>query len=222
MNNSSVFTLDRKGNGFDIVEYPKDIYVDTSVWNKIYGSENTSQSKVLLTDFMADCIENNSKFYSSGVVHEELAHIIKEDIIRQEFDRNNYKLHKYPDGAIDIKDRNRQVLSRNPSIKHNITININNAINFVMQSSEFLEYEETEEVMKKMLEIMEKSDYTLDTRDIKHVLVAHMYGINSILTCDGDYAAFENLNVYVPPSEKYSKIKMGRANVLLPFEENKF
>ena len=223
MNNSSIFTLQRKGNGFDIEEYPGEIYVDTSVWNKIYGSQNSSQNKAILTDFMSECLEHDVKFYSSGVVYEELAHIVREDIIRQEaYKFPDIKVKKYSDGQINYKDRDRQLIDRNPSILNTIESSVNEAINFVRQTSEFLPFEETEELTKLMLQLMKQSGYELDTRDIKHVLAAHTYDINSVLTCDGDYAGFDNLNVYVPPNEKYAKLKIGRANVLLPFDPEKY
>lgn len=223
MNNSSIFTLNCKGKGFDIEEYPDGIYVDTSVWNAIYGSQNTSQRKNLLVDFMADCLDNNVAFYSSGIVYEELAHVIHEDIMRQEFDKYlDMKMPKYGDGRPNIKARDRQLVERNPSIVDEVDITVQKAMEFVRETSEFLPYEETEEETNKMLDLMKQSGYSLDTRDIKHVLAAHTYGVNSILTCDGDYAGFENLNVYVPPSEKYAQLKIGRANVLLPFDADKY
>ena len=223
MNNSSIFTLQRKGKGFDIEEYPNQIYVDTSVWNKIYGSQNTSQNKTVLTDFMSECLERDVKFYSSGVVCEELAHIVREDIMRQEAEKYpDLKVRKYPDGKANYKDRDRKLIERNPSIVDTIDLSVNEAIDFVKQASEFLPFEETEEITGIMLQLMKQSGYMLDTRDIKHVLAAHTYDINSVLTCDGDYVGFDNLNVYVPPSEKYAKLQIGRANILLQFDPDKY
>ncbi len=162
-------------------------------------------------------------FYSSGIVYEELAHVVREDIMRQEFNKySDMRMPRYADGKPNLKARDRQLIERNPSIVDEIDISVLKAIEFVRAVSEFLPYEETEEETNKMLELMKRSGYLLDTRDIKHVLAAHTYGVNSILTCDGDYAGFENLNVYVPPSEKYSQIKIGRANVLLPFDSDKY
>lgn len=222
MNNSSIFTLDRQGSGFDLTEYSKSIYVDTSVWNMIYGSQNTSNTKHLLDDFIGDCLDHDVRFYSSAIVHEELAHIIKQDIIRQELGNLSVRLPKYSDGKVNMKARDDLVMSNNPNIVNIINESINEAREFVKQVSEFLPYEESEDVTNTMFDLMSKSNYSLDTRDIKHVVAAHTYEINSVLTCDGDYTKFDNLNVYVPPSEKYAKLKIGRANILLPFDKNKY
>lgn len=223
MNNSSIFTLERKGSEFDLEEYPNGIYVDTSVWNNIYGSQNESRTKTLLTDFIGDCLNHDVVFYSSAVVHEELAHIIKRDTIQQEFNKiPNVRVPRYEDGKCNIKALDQIVITNCPGVINTIATSINEARDFVGQSSVFLPYEETEEITDVMLDLMQKSGYQLDTRDIKHVLVAHTYDINSVLTCDGDYVKFENLNVYVPPSEHYAKLKIGRANVLLPFDKNKY
>ena len=223
MNNSSIFTLDRKGKGFDIEEYPQGIYVDTSVWNKIYGSQNSSREKDLLTDFMAECLDHDVKFYVSGIVYEELTHIIKEDIMRQEVTQSdNFKLPRYRDGKINLKARDEKIFEQNPDLVATINSSVNEALSFVKDTAEFLPYEEDEATVQIMLDIIKNSRYSIDTRDAKHVIAAHTYDVNSILTCDGDYVCFENLNVYVPPSEKFVKLKIGRANVLLPFDKEKY
>lgn len=222
MNNSSIFTLDRQGIGFDLIDYPVSMYVDTSVFNMIFGSQNTSNTKRLLSDFIGDCLDRDVRFYSSAIVHEELAHIIKQDIIRQEFENLSIKIPRYEDGKRNTKAMDDIVIKNNPNIINVINDSVTEAKEFVRQVSEFLPYEESEDITNVMFDLMNKSNYSLDTRDIKHVLAAHTYDINSILTCDGDYAKFDNLNVYVPPSEKYTKLKIGRANVLLPFDKNKY
>nr|WP_295680347.1 PIN domain-containing protein [uncultured Lachnoclostridium sp.] len=227
MNNSSIFTLDRKGNSFDLENYPKDLYVDTSVWNIIYGSGN-SYNYSLLKDFMGECVNAGSTFYSSAIVHEELSHIIRSEILELEEKQlrktklKNIQVPRYPDGKINRKAMDMLILENSPNITSTINSAIDKALDFVDNVSEFLPYEETREITRVMNKIMSDSNYQLDTRDIKHTLAAHEYGFNSILTCDGDYAIFDHLNVYVPPSEKYAKLKIGRSNVYLPFDKDKY
>lgn len=227
MNNSSIFTLDRRGNSFDMETYPKELYLDTSIWNLIYGNNN-SPTYHLVKDFMSECIENECRFYSSAIVHEELSHIIRASILDEEEETlkksklRNIKVPRYSDGKVNRKAMDHIIIENSPDIINIIDDSIEKALKFVDNVSDFLPYEETREITQIMNKIMSDSSYQLDTRDIKHVLAAHTYDINSILTADGDFGIFDNLNVYVPPSEKYGKLKIGRSNVYLPFDKEKY
>lgn len=225
MNQSSVFTLDKKNNNYGFEDLPKDIYIDTSVWNMIYGSNNTSNSCKMLTGFIGDCIDNGGRLYSSGIVHEELNHIIAKEIFRsKEAELKNLigKLPRYSNGDKNEKGIEQLIIERFPNVLTDIDNSINQMLQFVEENSIFLEYEETKDFNELVRKLRKDTNYGLGTRDAKHALVAHTYEINSILTCDGDFTYLDNMNVYTLPSEKYNLIKMGRANVFLPFKQEKY
>lgn len=226
MNEASIFTLEKsRKNKFDISEYPSDLYVDTSAWTAlIAGSSNsTSRENRLMRDFVGECLEKGGLLYSSGVVLEELSHIIRKEILDKEVQKIELKkIPRYSDGSTNEKRLSKIIKEHNPHIVEDITEQIHMAKQFVKNNSIFLEYTENQEMSEQMDELIKNTDYVLGTRDAKHVLVAHQYGINSFLTKDSDFTSLDNANIYVSANEKYSLLKIGRSNVFLPFDEKKY
>lgn len=103
MNQASIFTIEKQGDHYkDIVDFPKDLYVDTSGWVRAYGSSNgyrTLQAK----EFLGDCVQDGVTLYHSGMVLSEAVHVNQNAYIDGIVDQLHVKVPKYHDGGINRK-----------------------------------------------------------------------------------------------------------------------
>lgn len=218
MNQSSIFTLEKTGNTYkNFDEFPQDLYVDTSAWFKMYSS-NLSYNPI--KEFMSDCLGNGTTLYHSEVVLSEIVHVNEKSFYDKYYDEYKSKV-KY-DGYVNTKKLRELVNKEHPEILIEINKSQNELINIVKRTSEMLEYEGNAKTIEEILKIREASGNVLGVNDAKHVYIARQYGINSFLTADGDFIALDNDNIYALQSEKYIKEKIGRNNVVLEFDPNKY
>ena len=221
MNQSSIFLIGENSNNF--TTFPEEIYVDTCFWNQAYGTSNSNNNySSYCSNFLVDCATNLTTIYTSGLVKEELIHVIKRETIKQVAKDNNVQFPTYPNGSINIKELLRRVKSVDNKFDNNLNEEITRVLNIIDSVTEYLPYEHDEEFDQDLLNLLHLSQYNIDTQDAKHILISHMYGINNIATVDGDFAALDNLNIFAPPTLKYKSEHKKRENTYNSFDEDKY
>lgn len=217
MNQASIFTLQKSGNIYeDFDTFPSELYVDTSAWITAYNGKSYNPVR----EFMGDCLNNNTTLYHSEMVLSEAVHVNEKahyDIYADEYiPRARYH------GNVNQKKLRELIRRDHPEILDNIRVSQNQLLHSIRTSSIFLEYEANEEMVEEVLRIQQASGNLLGVNDAKHVYIARQYGINSFLTTDRDFIALDNDNIYVLRNEKYIQEKIGRNNVFLEFDANKY
>lgn len=217
MNQASIFTLEKSGNTYkDFDSFPSELYVDTSAWITAYSGKSYNPVR----EFMGDCLNNNTTLYHSEMVLSEAVHVNEKafyDIYAKEYIP---KVRHH--GKVNQK-RLRELINRDhPEILNDIKVSQNQLLHSIRTSSMLLEYEASAEAFEEVLKIREASGNLLGVNDAKHVYIARQYGINSFLTTDGDFIALDNDNIYVLQNEKYIQEKIGRNNVFLEFDAEKY
>lgn len=219
MNQASIFTLGKSGNSYkDFEVFPRDIYVDTSAWLAAYSSSLVYNP---VKEFMADCIDNGTTLYHSGLVMEELMHV-NEKAHYEKYTEQYKKQARNADRTINYKKANDLIRIAHPEIEDEIFESQNKLLHIVQSASEMLEYVENTKTIEEIIKIRKASGNILGVHDAKHVYIARSYGINSFLTADKDFIALDNDNIFAPNNEKFSIAKMGRANCLLEFDSKKY
>lgn len=231
MNQASIFTLEKDAKGYkDFDALPMDIYVDTSAWICAYGSEN--QSSIVggngrkrgrsVAEFMKECVGRGVSLYHSKLVINEAIHV--NNIAHMDYlaDNKRVEIPRYSNDKINYKKFQEIITYEYPNINREIKRSRNDLLEFIKKASIFLEYEEDEESLKDMLNVIDSTKGMLDTQDASHVCIARSYGINSFLTTDGDFIYLDNDNIFTVSNERYANEKLGRANVLLDYDKNKF
>lgn len=231
MNQASIFTLEKDSKGYkDFENLPSDIYVDTSAWICAYGSENQSSSIGLgdkrrglsVAEFMKDCIEQGVTLYHSNLVLSEAIHVNNIAYMDYLSENNIINIPKYRDGKTNYKKLHKEIVSNHPSLNNEMRESRNELLEFIQQTSLSLEYYQDKESFCDIMDIIESTGGLLDTQDAMHVYVARSYQINSFLTADGDFVLLDNDNIFIVSNERYLKEKIGRANVILDYDENQF
>lgn len=231
MNQASIFTLDKNAKGYkDFEDPPQDIYVDTSAWLCIYGSQNansvhagnTKYRGSEIIDFMGKCLEEGVHLHHSSLVLQEAIHANKKAHYDYIVDERQISIPRFKDGKINFKKLRETVQLQHPDIVNRIRKDENGILDLIKNSSEFLEYKSDEEFFNDIQNAIDSTNGILDTQDAEHICIARSYSINSFLTADGDYIYLDNANIFVPRNEKYIKERMGRKNVLLEFNENEY
>lgn len=232
MNQASIFTLDKDAKGYkDFEDLPSDIYVDTSAWICAYGSENESTTIGMygqrrgrsISEFMKECAGQGVTLYHSNLVINEAIHVNSYAYMDYVAENNNdIEIPRFKNKKINYKKLREIIVDKHPSVNEKMLKSRNNLIDFIKESSVFLAYEDDEEYLNDVLNVIDSTKGILDTQDAKHVCIARSYGINSFLTSDGDFIYLDNDNVFTVSNEKYAKEKIGRSNILLPYDENKF
>lgn len=231
MNQASIFTLEKDSKGYkDFENLPSDIYVDTSAWICAYGSENQSSAigsgdkrrGQSVAEFMKDCMEQDVTLYHSNLVLSEAIHINNTAYMDYLSENSIIKVPKFSDGRINYKKLHKEIVNNYPSLNYEMRESRNELLEFIRQSSISLEYYQDKESFCDIMEIIESTGGLLDTQDAIHVYVARSYKINSFLTTDGDFVLLDNDNIFTVSNERYLKEKIGRANVILEYDENQF
>lgn len=231
MNQASIFTMDKGPKGYkDFSQLPTGIYVDSSAWVCAYGSQNESSIHNInskrrgreITEFISACVENGVDLYHSGLVLSEVIHANKFAHYNYIVDNNIISIPQYNKKKVDFKKLNEIIQISYPDIVSDIEKDKNGLIKLIRESSIHLEYEDDAEFFDDMEAVIEATGGLMDTQDAKHVVIARSYSINSFLTADGDFVYLDNDNVFVPRSERYTKEKLGRSNVLLDFKGNEY
>ncbi len=207
MNKSSVFSLELKNGNFTFKEIPEFCYVDTSFINEIYGKSSDLHTRNLCTNFMNEVIKNNGYFLTSGLVLEELYHVIRgryiKDIIKDDTVRQG-KIEKY--------------LEQNPQTNEQIIEEIKQVREKVKSICMFLPYKHDEDLDEMILNVMKL--YNLNSRDAKHVVIGLTNSTNSIATVDGGFKTTDNLNIYTPTKSLIISSNDGRANTYIPYKQS--
>lgn len=231
MNQASIFTMDKNAKGYKYFEdLPQDIYVDTSAWLCVYGSQNansvhagnTKHRGNEIIDFMGKCLEEGVHLHHSSLVLKEAIHANKKAHYDYVVDEGQISIPRFKDGKINFKKLKEIVQLQYPDIVKRIRKDENGILDLIKNSSEFLAYESNEEFFDDIRNAIDSTNGILDTQDAEHICIARSYGINSFLTADGDYIYLDNANIFVPRNEKYIKERMDRKNVLLEFNENEY
>ena len=219
MNQASIFLLSKKGRKYEFTDFPKDLYIDTCFWNEVYGVGNIS-FRTNCADFLIDCAGNDTAFYTSGVVHEELMHVIKNSMIKEYAYSHNIKVHRYKDNSINMKKLFESVYNSFPNIVQDIDSEIKRIRNIIDEKTYFLEHINNEEFIDDVNKLIASTNYQINTADAKHVLIAHYNEINSFATLDGDFWMLDNANIYAPPLDFYNINRLGRRNTFLKYDSN--
>lgn len=218
MNTSSIFLLNSGGNNFEDV--PKDIYVDTCFWQEAYGKNTTYGASC--QQFLRECALNDTTLYRSTLVTEEIAHVISKATIKDYATQSKIKIPRFPNGGVDNKLLTNNVLKENPDIVLTISNEINRINGIIDSITEPLPYEHNENFQKNVERLSLEYKYRVDTADVKHILIPHMYGINNTLTVDIDYVYAQNLNIFAVPTSKYKREAKYKIYPVLDFDANKF
>ncbi len=213
-----------KTKGIYLFELPEAIYVDTCFWNEAYGTSYDKLGRQECVDFLTYCTTNKIRLYVSGIIYDEVQHIIKKSLIDKALNETkiNKNEFKYRDGSINSKRLFEEICRAKTSLIDDINLEIQRILNLIDEIAEFLPYECNKEFNDEVIRVYKEFKYEIGVSDVKHAVVCHCYGLNSIATRDGDFWIFDNINIYSPNNEKIKMEIVDRKNVLLPFDDNKY
>lgn len=228
MNQASILTLQRNAKGYtDFDELPEGIYVDTSAWICAYGSKNkssivsgNSNRGGEIADFLGECIASNVDLYHSELVLKEAVHANRRAHLEYFAEQGTFDVPRFANKNIDFKKFNEIIALDYPNENQRIFDSQNSILNYISENSILLPYKSDEESLDDFLHMIQATCGLMDTQDLTHVLTARSYGLNSFLVADGDFLYLDNDNIFISRNEKYTKARIGRANVLLPFKDD--
>lgn len=220
MDKSSIFFIEKRNDEYiDIPQFPKELFVDTSFIFQLHGNdENLSQQKKSCRAFYEDCLLKKTELFVTNDIYSEVEHVIQRNVVKKLYEDIFHK-GKYPEGmgekqVYDLVD------SRINDLAGRIEEEVYSIHSFMDKSMMTLEYKNDEIFRQDIKKVRKATEYKVNVNDVKHIVVAHMYDINSIATMDADFNRFNNLNIFTVKSDKMKNDKIGRANVYLPFKDN--
>lgn len=222
MNEASIFLINKRNDKYiDIPEFPDDIFVDSSFILRSYGktkSETNEQREC--REFIEYCNRNSTNLYVTNDIYVEVEEVIQRNLTEQLY-KQTFNKDKYPDN-MGQKQAHEILMQRLPNFIDIMEKEVAKAQNFIDEIMINLEYDNNIQLREDINKLKKMTGYSVNKHDIRHILVAHLYGINSIATLDVDFAKFDNLNIFTTQRENMKSARMGRANILLPFEEGNF
>lgn len=222
MDKASILYIQKKRDEYpDILTFPKEILVDSSFIISTYGNSTGNKNwDIMCGDFLKDCIENDTALCITPDIYQEVLHAHKNAAMRNVAKKNGIEMVRYPNSnCIDYKTLRKQIDTAVPNFSSNLTRELD-LVKQYLQTMYMLEYINNEEFNNKLDDISSQLDETVNSDDIKHVLVAHDYGINTILALDGDFYRFDNLNVLTVPKPWLDIERLSRRNTMLSYKDD--
>lgn len=223
MNESSIFLIGKKNDKYEFNDFPKSLYVDTCFWNEVYGNTNSSYRREC-SNFLEDCVSNNVQLLTSGIVNTEMKHVVKVSMMQEAIKNLNIDVHRfrYRDGNTNYKEVYQEILKIDAEFPDKISNEVNRVIKEVGRVSSYIDLEHDEEFDNEVDKVLKLTKYIMGSYDAEHTVLSHAWMTNSIATTDGDYWPLDNANIFVPPKSEYRNKRLGRRNILLPYDENKY
>lgn len=190
MNGSTIYSI-RSGN--TNIVYPDIIYLDTSFIYTLYGDENASY-KQSCEDFLINCTLSETILTYSGVVLDELKHLIQVNIYDKEAERRGIT-DEYNSNGVIIK-RWKRLFDIEPDIMADVMEEYNRVKGILDNNMILLEYKDDEK-FRKLVDYI-SLNFGQDSTDAKHIAVALINGINSIATLDEHFVRTDGMNIYGP------------------------
>ncbi|QIB27571.1 PIN domain-containing protein [Caloranaerobacter azorensis] len=190
MNGSTIYSI-RSGNTNII--YPDIIYLDTSFIYTVYGDENANYKRSC-DDFFINCVLSKTILTYSGVVLDELKHLIQVNIYDKEAEKRGITDEHNSNGVI-IK-RWKKLFDIEPGIMVDVMKEYNRVREILDNNMILLEYKDDEK-FRKLVDYI-GLNFGQDSIDAKHIAVALINGINSIATLDEHFVRTDGMNIYGP------------------------
>jgi hypothetical protein len=168
---------------------------------KLYGDENTIY-KQDCESFISNCFNFGTIATYSGVVLDELKHLIQINIYDKEAEDRGI-LDDCNNGVV-VK-RWKILFDSDPSIMNDVMQEYNRVKNILDRNMLMLEYNDDEK-FRKLTDYI-SLNFGQDSMDAKHIAIALVNGINSIATLDEHFIRTDGMNIYGPTKGIISHIQ---------------